>query len=59
MSAVKNSPTLTMTDYLNGELISDVKHEFIDGDIYDMAGASANHERLSGNIYRKYCGFNL
>ncbi len=54
MSAVKNSPTLTMTDYLNGELISDVKHEFIDGDIYDMAGASANHERLSGNIYRKF-----
>ena len=54
MSAVKNSKPLTVADYLNGELTSDVKHEFIDGDIVAMAGASANHERLSGNIYRKF-----
>ena len=36
---------------MNGELISEVKHEFIEGYIYAMAGASANHERLSENIY--------
>ena len=54
MSAVKNSQPLSVADYLKGELISDVKHEFIDGGIVAMAGASANHERLSGNIYRKF-----
>ena len=54
MSAVKNSHASTVEDYLNGELISDVKHEFIEGYIYAMTGASANHERLSGNIYRKF-----
>ncbi len=51
MSAVKNSHASTVEDYLNGELISDVKHEFIEGYIYAMTGASANHERLSGNMY--------
>ena len=33
-------------DYLVGELISKVKHEYINGDIYAMAGTSANR-RLS------------
>lgn len=41
-------------DYLQGELISDIKHELIDGCVYAMAGASANHERIAGNIYRKF-----
>jgi hypothetical protein len=27
-------------EYLQGELISDVKHEYIDGIVYAMAGAS-------------------
>lgn len=36
-------------DYLAGQLISKVKHEYINGDIYAMAGASANR-RLSSSI---------
>ena len=54
MSAVKNSHTLPMADYLSGELISDVKHEFIDGAIYAMAGASANHGTITVNVSRKF-----
>ena len=54
MSAVKNSHPLNVKNYLSGELISEVKHEFIDGYLVAMAGASANHERLSGNLYRKF-----
>jgi len=41
-------------EYLEGELISEVKHEYIDGAIYAMAGASRNHERIAGNIYRQF-----
>ena len=41
-------------DYLQGELIGDVKHELIEGCVYAMAGASANHQRISGNISRKF-----
>ena len=53
MSAVKNSQALTVADYLSGELISDVKHEFIDGGIIAMAGASANHGTIAVNVSRK------
>ncbi|WP_036254719.1 Uma2 family endonuclease [Methylobacter sp. BBA5.1] len=50
-----NNPDLVSEqDYLQGELISDVKHELINGHVYAMAGASANHERIAGNIYRKF-----
>jgi Uma2 family endonuclease len=38
-------------EYLQGELISDIKHEYIDGHVYAMAGASKNHERITGNIF--------
>lgn len=37
-------------DYLQGELIADTKHEYLDGDVYAMAGASENHNLLALNI---------
>ena len=48
-----NTHILSEDDYLQGELVSDVKHELVDGYVYAMAGASANHERIAGNIYKK------
>jgi len=41
-------------EYLEGELTSEVKHEYIDGKVFAMAGASRNHERIAGNIYRQF-----
>ncbi|MDD5228681.1 MAG: Uma2 family endonuclease [Methylococcales bacterium] len=38
-------------DYLEGEKISEIKHEYIDGEVYAMAGASKNHQRLLGNVF--------
>ncbi len=38
-------------DYLNGELHSDIKHEYIDGEVFAMSGASANHNLLAGNVF--------
>jgi len=40
-------------DYLKGELISEIKHEYVDGQVFAMAGASPDHGRIAGNIYRK------
>jgi len=40
-------------EYLTGEIISEVKHEYVNGEVFAMAGTSKNHERISGNIYRK------
>ncbi len=41
-------------EYLDGELLSEVKHEFIDGSIYAMAGASADHGRIAGNLFAAF-----
>ena len=41
-------------DYLEDELHSDIKHEYIDGEVYAMSGAKAAHNRIAGNIYRKF-----
>jgi Uma2 family endonuclease len=53
MLAIKNTDLISVEDYLEGELSSDIKHELINGYAYAMVGVSANHERISGNIYRK------
>jgi len=47
----KQTEEITVDQYLKEELTSEIRHEFIDGQVYAMAGASANHERLSGNMY--------
>ncbi|MDD5271904.1 MAG: Uma2 family endonuclease [Methylovulum sp.] len=41
-------------EYLAGELISDIRHEYMDGAVYAMAGASRNHEKIAGNVYRHF-----
>ncbi|HQV21772.1 MAG: Uma2 family endonuclease [Moraxellaceae bacterium] len=38
-------------DYLAGEKISDIKYEYIDGDVYAMSGASNNHNLIAGNVF--------
>jgi len=56
--ALKQSvDVMTVEAYLAGEEIAEIKHEFIDGEIYAMSGASKNHERISGNIFRKIGNF--
>ncbi len=45
---------ITEEDYLQGELIAEFKHEFIDGEVYAMAGASGNHNLLAGNLFAEF-----
>ncbi len=42
--------TITVTEYLQGEKGSPVRHEYVDGQVYAMAGASDRHNRLSLNV---------
>ncbi|WP_022940264.1 Uma2 family endonuclease [Psychromonas hadalis] len=53
MSAVMKLK-LTMSEYLKGELLAEDKHEFIEGEAYAMAGASADHNRISGAFYTAF-----
>jgi len=54
MSSVINNNSVSTNKYLQDELCREVKHELIDGRVYVMAGASKNHERISGNIYAAF-----
>ncbi len=38
-------------EYLEGEKVSEIKHEYVDGEVYAMAGASDAHVTVTGNLY--------
>ena len=43
-------PYISSEDYLQGELESERKHEYVDGHVYAMVGARSNHVTLSWNL---------
>ena len=47
------APTLKLaeSEYLAGELVAKIKHELINGEAFAMAGASVDHNRISGNFF--------
>lgn len=52
MPLAKQHTFLSIEDFLAGEQVSEVRHEYVDGVAYAMAGGSVNHNLLSGNVYR-------
>ena len=51
-SAIAHSQQLlSVEDYLEGERFSEIRHEYVGGCSYAMAGASDDHNRIAGNIY--------
>lgn len=44
-------PFLTFAEYLEDEKNAEFRHEFVDGKMYLMAGATASHNRISGNAF--------
>ena len=53
---IKND-RISEAEYLQDELISEIKHEYIDGQVFAMAGASRNHERIAGNVFGELRNF--
>jgi Uma2 family endonuclease len=41
---------LSIEHYLQGETTSEIKHEYVEGQVYAMVGASINHNRISSNL---------
>ncbi|MDD2723399.1 MAG: Uma2 family endonuclease [Methylovulum sp.] len=54
MSALEKLARISEQDYLAFELTAECRHEYVDGYIYAMAGASERHNRVSMNL-----GFHL
>ena len=51
MIASPQNAYLTAEEYLQMEKNSPVKHEYINGEIYAMAGATDTHVTIAGNIF--------
>lgn len=44
---------LSEQDYLQGELSSEIRHEYVDGEVYAMAGAGEAHNLIAGNVFAR------
>lgn len=53
MGALRQTQPLSLIsweDYERGEATGEIRHEFVNGQVFSMAGASANHNRIALNI---------
>lgn len=44
---------LSEQDFLQGELSSEIRHEYVDGEVYAMAGAGEAHNLIAGNVFAR------
>ncbi len=51
MRQTKTVGYITQEAYKKGELHSEVRHEYIHGEVFAMAGASERHNRIAGNLF--------
>jgi hypothetical protein len=51
MTALRQPNFITIADYLAGEEVSVIKHEYLGGTVHAMAGATNRHHLISGNSF--------
>ncbi|MEI6656173.1 MAG: Uma2 family endonuclease [Verrucomicrobiota bacterium] len=51
MTALRQLNFITIADYLAGEEVSGVKHEYLGGSVHAMAGATNRHNVIAGNSF--------
>lgn len=49
-SAAPKVPPMSIEEYLAGELISEVKHEYVGGFVYAQAGGRNVHNLIASNV---------
>ena len=50
MTLKKEHPLIGAEDYLQGELVSEIRHEYVNGQVYAMTGGTDNHETICWNF---------
>ena len=51
MSTVRINETISVDEYLEGEIVSQVKHEYVAGAVFAMVGAKNSHNIIAGNAF--------
>jgi Uma2 family endonuclease len=50
MPTLKKSRPISVEEYIEGEKLSDTRHEFVGGEVFSMVGASQTHNLIVVNI---------
>ena len=50
MNAAEKLIAISIDDYLDGELSSEVRHEYVDGMVYAMVGGTRNHSHVASRV---------
>lgn len=53
MGVPKLKTKISAEEYLKDELIRDIRHEFVNGEVYVMAGTSDRHHRIAANLFTR------
>ena len=51
MNVPARQSQISIEDYLRGEQSSDIRHEYVAGQVFAMAGAGEAHNRIAGNLF--------
>lgn len=50
MPALRHHLPVSVDDYLAAEIASPIRHEFVDGEVFAMTGATLRHNSIVGNL---------
>jgi len=50
MAETAHLPPISVQDYLADELTSEVRHEYVNGEVFAMVGTSAAHNLIALNL---------
>ena len=56
MTALLKPEPVTVEDYLDGEFVSEVKHEYVGGRVHAMAGGTTRHSAVTTNVITSFGG---
>ncbi|MBP2299976.1 Uma2 family endonuclease [Azospirillum picis] len=51
MADAQRKAWISPQDYLAGERVAEVRHEYVDGEIFAMVGAGRRHATIVGNLF--------
>ena len=54
MSQAKHINLVSEQDYLDGEAVSEIRHEYVNGELFAMTGGTFNHNRITQNITNRF-----